>query len=97
MTKLPQYLEYSLLLLALVTSVTDIRTRRIPFLRSKPSLPTGSVTCWGIASRASSVVRFFGWRICNFVPTAWTHIAIGALPRELSRRTAIRPAVVVAS
>ena len=30
MTRLPSYLEYSLVLLALVTSVTDIRTRRIP-------------------------------------------------------------------
>ena len=30
MTRLPLYLEYSLIVLALVTSVTDIRTRRIP-------------------------------------------------------------------
>lgn len=51
MTRLPSYLEYSLILLALVTSVTDIRTRRIP----------NWIVVAGFAAGISGNVYAFGW------------------------------------
>lgn len=51
MTRLPSYLEYSLIVLALVTSVTDIRTRRIP----------NWIVAAGFAAGMSGNVYAFGW------------------------------------
>lgn len=51
MTRLPSYLEYSLIVLALVTSFTDIRTRRIP----------NWIVAAGFAAGMSGNVHAFGW------------------------------------